>query len=231
MHRAGGAGPSSPAFQGRHSHWRPTCCCSPPVFDPPTPWPGNPGWRSGSAAASASTTAATVRIRHPRHRRVRALAGAHLRPGGPGYQMARPQWPVCAAARPLYRGRHVHQAQADGVDVGSIGDAHASTAGAQELLLLDRVNGIYKKLVTDGEGNRLLGAILVGTGPITSGCCSTTRTGWRCPSRRSPCWWGGQGPPRAPWCCRTAPSSAPCHNVSKGTWWPPFGRAITSCRR
>ena len=39
-----------------------------------------------------------------------------------------------------------------GVDVGSIGDAHASTAGAQELLLLDRVNGIYKKLVTDGEG-------------------------------------------------------------------------------
>ena len=84
------------------------------------------------------------------------------------------------------------------MDVGSIGDAHANTAGAQELLLLDRVNGIYKKLVTDGEGNRLLGAILVGTGPITSGCCSTTRTGWRCPSRRSPCWWGRSGPPRAP---------------------------------
>ena len=118
-----------------------------------------------------------------------------------------------------------------GVDVGSIGDAHASTAGAQELLLLDRVNGIYKKLVTDGEGNRLLGAILVGTGPITSGCCNTTRTGWRCPSRRSPLLVGEVGAAPRPWCCRTAPSSAPATTSARGTWWPPFGRAITSCRR
>jgi nitrite reductase (NADH) large subunit len=49
-----------------------------------------------------------------------------------------------------------------GVDVASIGDAHKATKGAQEMVLQDAVAGIYKKLVVDESGTKLLGAILVG---------------------------------------------------------------------
>ncbi|WP_159737060.1 nitrite reductase large subunit NirB [Vibrio atypicus] len=49
-----------------------------------------------------------------------------------------------------------------GVDVASIGDAHKTTEGAQEMLLQDAVAGVYKKLVVDETGTKLLGAILVG---------------------------------------------------------------------
>lgn len=83
----------------------------------------------------------------------------------PGYQMARAAVASLCGGESRFAGADMStKLKLMGVDVGSIGDAHASTAGAQELLLLDRVNGIYKKLVTDGEGSRLLGAILVGDG-------------------------------------------------------------------
>lgn len=49
-----------------------------------------------------------------------------------------------------------------GVDVASIGDAHKATDGAQEMVLQDAVAGVYKKLVVDESGTKLLGAILVG---------------------------------------------------------------------
>lgn len=49
-----------------------------------------------------------------------------------------------------------------GVDVASIGDAQMMTQGAQEMVLQDTVAGSYKKLVVNAEGDKLLGAILVG---------------------------------------------------------------------
>ncbi|WP_089138125.1 nitrite reductase large subunit NirB [Vibrio rumoiensis] len=49
-----------------------------------------------------------------------------------------------------------------GVDVASIGDAQMMTQGAQEMVLQDTVVGSYKKLVVNAEGDKLLGAILVG---------------------------------------------------------------------
>lgn len=49
-----------------------------------------------------------------------------------------------------------------GVDVASIGDAQMHTEGAQEMVLQDAISGVYKKLVVDDTGTRLLGAILVG---------------------------------------------------------------------
>lgn len=49
-----------------------------------------------------------------------------------------------------------------GVEVGSIGDAHGRTAGARTCQIDDSVAGTYKKLVLNAEGNRLLGAVLVG---------------------------------------------------------------------
>jgi nitrite reductase (NADH) large subunit len=49
-----------------------------------------------------------------------------------------------------------------GVDVASFGDAHATTAGALEVVLNDAVNGTYAKLVVSDDASTLLGGILVG---------------------------------------------------------------------
>ena len=49
-----------------------------------------------------------------------------------------------------------------GVEVGSIGDAHATTTGARVYSFFDQRREVYKKLVVDAEGKKLLGAVLVG---------------------------------------------------------------------
>jgi nitrite reductase (NADH) large subunit len=49
-----------------------------------------------------------------------------------------------------------------GVDVGSIGDAHAATPGARSYTWIDEPNGIYKKIVVSDDNKKLLGAVLVG---------------------------------------------------------------------
>jgi len=49
-----------------------------------------------------------------------------------------------------------------GVDVASIGDAHAAEPGALELTWSDPVAHVYKKVVVSDDGLRVLGAVLVG---------------------------------------------------------------------
>ncbi len=49
-----------------------------------------------------------------------------------------------------------------GVDVASIGDAHASTPGAKAFAFVDEVKQIYKKLVVSADNKTVLGAVLVG---------------------------------------------------------------------
>jgi nitrite reductase (NADH) large subunit len=49
-----------------------------------------------------------------------------------------------------------------GVDVGSIGDAHARTEGAISIYYENQLTGVYKKVVTNAQGNKLIGAVLVG---------------------------------------------------------------------
>jgi nitrite reductase (NADH) large subunit len=49
-----------------------------------------------------------------------------------------------------------------GIDVASFGDAFATTPGAREIVFDDDVHGIYKKLVVDADGTRVLGGVLVG---------------------------------------------------------------------
>jgi nitrite reductase (NADH) large subunit len=80
----------------------------------------------------------------------------------PGYQMAE------VAARHIAGDADVQFLGADmstklklmGVDVCSIGDAHASTTGAKSYVYTDEI--IYKKLVVSEDRKQLLGAILVG---------------------------------------------------------------------
>ncbi len=49
-----------------------------------------------------------------------------------------------------------------GVEVGSIGDAHARSEGALTCQFEDSITGVYKRLVISADGQRLLGAVLVG---------------------------------------------------------------------
>ncbi len=49
-----------------------------------------------------------------------------------------------------------------GVDVASIGDAHAATPGARSYAFVDERREVYKRLIVDADGERLLGAVLVG---------------------------------------------------------------------
>ena len=49
-----------------------------------------------------------------------------------------------------------------GVDVASIGDAHAKTPGALVYTYQDGRSEIYKRLVVSGDNKQLLGAVLVG---------------------------------------------------------------------
>ena len=89
----------------------------------------------------------------------------------PGYQMAQV---AAAQVRALASGAEIEAGAgfvgADmstklkllGVDVASIGDAHAVQAGALELTWNDPVTHVYKKVVVSDDGLRVLGAVLVG---------------------------------------------------------------------
>lgn len=135
----------------------------------------------------------------------------------PGYQMARAAVASLCGGETRFIGADMStKLKLMGVDVGSIGDAHASTAGAQELLLLDRVNGIYKKLVTDGEGNRLLGAILVGDGADYERLLQYYQNGVALPQPPLSLLVGEVGAAPAPLVLPDSAILCSCHNVSKG---------------
>ena len=82
----------------------------------------------------------------------------------PGYQMAR------TVARQLagetdttFRGADMStKLKLLGVDVASLGDAHAATPGAQSYSFNDERRQVYKKLVIDADGKRVIGGVLVG---------------------------------------------------------------------
>ena len=82
----------------------------------------------------------------------------------PGYQMAEVAVDVLlGAGSKQFRGADMStKLKLMGVDVASLGDAHAATADAQCCSLVDERAGVYKKLVISADGKRLLGGILVG---------------------------------------------------------------------
>ncbi|MDT0595712.1 nitrite reductase large subunit NirB [Glaciecola petra] len=81
----------------------------------------------------------------------------------PGYTMARVAADHIAGKENRFEGADMStKLKLMGVEVGSIGDAHAKTPGAMVYTYENQPLGIYKKLVVDEQQNKLLGAVLVG---------------------------------------------------------------------
>ncbi|NIE85229.1 MULTISPECIES: nitrite reductase large subunit NirB [unclassified Burkholderia] len=81
----------------------------------------------------------------------------------PGYDMARVVAQQLAGGDAVFAGADLStKLKLMGVDVASIGDAHAKSAGCRVVQYADGRREVYKKLVTSADGKQLLGAVLVG---------------------------------------------------------------------
>ncbi|GAA4502119.1 nitrite reductase large subunit NirB [Pseudaeromonas paramecii] len=136
----------------------------------------------------------------------------------PGYQMARAAVANLLDGDETFGGADMStKLKLMGVDVGAIGDSHAQAPGAREVLTLDRQTGIYKKLVVDETGERLLGAILVGDNAEYDTLLQYYLNGVTLPESPLDLILGERAEAGAP--KLTLPDSATicsCHNVTKG---------------
>ncbi|KGM40056.1 nitrite reductase [Aquabacterium sp. NJ1] len=82
----------------------------------------------------------------------------------PGYDMARiAAKHIAGDAQASFTGADMStKLKLMGVDVASIGDAHGKTPHSRAFQYIDEVKQIYKKIVVSEDGQKLLGAVLVG---------------------------------------------------------------------
>jgi nitrite reductase (NADH) large subunit len=81
----------------------------------------------------------------------------------PGYKMAAIVADIIAGKKNEFTGADMStKLKLMGVDVASIGDAHATTEGAKSYSFIDEPSGTYKKLVVSEDGKKLLGCVLIG---------------------------------------------------------------------
>jgi len=81
----------------------------------------------------------------------------------PGYTMARAAISHILGGAESFTGADMStKLKLMGVEVGSIGDAHANTSGAQVYTYENQPKGVYKKMVVEPSQNKLIGAVLVG---------------------------------------------------------------------
>ncbi|WP_420390098.1 nitrite reductase large subunit NirB [Marinobacter sp.] len=106
-----------------------------------------------------------------------------------------------------------------GVDVGSIGDAHAQTPGARNIRFNDEQAGHYRRMVISEDGKTLLGAILVGDNSHYDTLLQYALNGIELPESPEtlilPESQGG-APALGPDALPETASICSCHNVSKG---------------
>ncbi|MEP4101058.1 nitrite reductase large subunit NirB [Paraglaciecola sp.] len=81
----------------------------------------------------------------------------------PGYTMARAAASHIVGGDLTFQGADMStKLKLMGVEVGSIGDAHAKTEGALCYTYENQPNEVYKKIVVDAEQKKLLGSVLIG---------------------------------------------------------------------
>jgi len=94
---------------------------------------------------------------------VASIQGAWVGLVAPGYTMAEIAVDRLLGGNSTYPGTDASaKLKLLGVDVASFGDAFATTPGALEVVFVDPVAGVYKKLVLTDDARTLLGGILVG---------------------------------------------------------------------
>lgn len=81
----------------------------------------------------------------------------------PGYSMAKAAVSHLTGGNVQFKGADMStKLKLMGVDVASIGDAHASTEGALTYTYSNQAEGVYKRLIVSEDKKFLLGAVLVG---------------------------------------------------------------------
>lgn len=82
----------------------------------------------------------------------------------PGYQMAKlVAERMAGLPSELFSGADMStKLKLLGVDVGSIGDAHGKTEGSRSYRFVDEAHSSYRRLIVSEDGQRILGAVLVG---------------------------------------------------------------------
>ncbi|HSX88693.1 MAG TPA: nitrite reductase large subunit NirB, partial [Pseudomonas sp.] len=138
----------------------------------------------------------------------------------PGYSMARSVAAQLAGAayEPFTGADMSTKLKLLGVDVGSIGDAHAATPGAKSYRFIDEASASYRRLVVSADGKHVLGAVLVGDNSYYDTLLQYAQNGIALPKDPS----GlilpqSEGAPTLG--ADALPDSATicsCHNVSKG---------------
>jgi nitrite reductase (NADH) large subunit len=137
----------------------------------------------------------------------------------PGYLMAETAASVLAGDPVVFTGADLStKLKLIGVDVASIGDAHAATPGAHELVYADPRARTYQKLVLDQAGKKVIGAVLVGDvtaftalAAMVAGTMATPRSP---ESLILPSATGAS--PLTPAALPDAATICSCHNVTKG---------------
>lgn len=137
----------------------------------------------------------------------------------PGYLMAETAASVVAGDPVVFTGADLStKLKLIGIDVASIGDAHAATPGSQELVYADPRARTYQKLVLDQAGKKVIGAVLVGDvtaftalAAMVAGTMATPRSP---ESLILPNVAGAS--PLTPAALPDAATICSCHNVTKG---------------
>jgi nitrite reductase (NADH) large subunit len=137
----------------------------------------------------------------------------------PGYQMAKVAASQLSGGDLLFQGADMStKLKLLGVDVGSIGDSHAKTAGALSYRIIDEGAGIYKKVVVSADGKHLLGAVLVGDNGIYDTLLQYMLNKIEIPKQPlsliAPS--GGEAPTLGADALPDTATICSCHNVSKG---------------
>ena len=140
----------------------------------------------------------------------------------PGYEMAKVAAGVLAGnASSRFGGADMStQLKLLGVDVGSIGDAHGRTRGASAYTYVDEREHVYKRIVVNKTGKKLLGAVLVGDTADYGMLLQTMQNELTLPKHPEalilPRNEGGGMPAEAVAALPASAQICSCHDVSKG---------------
>jgi nitrite reductase (NADH) large subunit len=139
----------------------------------------------------------------------------------PGYRMADVAAATLAGEPQAFRGFDMStKLKLLGVDVGSFGDAFASTPGARVMSFFDGASSLYKKLVLSADKKQLLGGMLVGDTSTYSRLAAYVQTGLTLPEHPEDLLLPAREGARSGFGVDVLPEAAmicSCHNVDKGS--------------